>query len=57
MTGDPNPARIEDADMAAWPAYTGDGENVLRLDTVTGPVHHPEWPLCAVLGVAEQRSP
>jgi para-nitrobenzyl esterase len=51
VTGDPNAGAPGDVVNPPWPAYTGEGVNVLQLDTVTGPVHHPEWPLCAELGV------
>lgn len=54
-TGDPNGTTPGAAGQSPpWPPYAGGGEDVLRLDTDPRPVHHPEWPLCAVLGVNPQ---
>ncbi len=51
-TGNPN-----GADLPAWPAYPGGGRDVMRLETRPKAVAHPEWPLCAVLGVPVAASP
>jgi para-nitrobenzyl esterase len=56
-TGDPNPEAPNGAGIPSWPAYAGGGANVQRLDTAIGAVHHPEWPLCALLGVKAQHGP
>lgn len=49
QNGDPN-TQQEGASAPRWPPYEGSGR-VLRLDTGLRPVHHPDWPLCAALGV------
>ncbi|MEE4173509.1 MAG: carboxylesterase family protein [Xanthomonadales bacterium] len=56
-TGDPNPGAQTGIRTPPWPAYRGDGDDVQRLDTVIEPVHHPEWPLCADLGVRAMGPP
>jgi para-nitrobenzyl esterase len=59
-TGDPNPApgAVGSAGtVPLWPAYRGGGADVLRLDMDLRPVHHPDWPLCAVLGVGATEGP